>query len=75
MDSHPPLHSEEDIRTKIVTTWLADHGFGPCDITVEYSFEIRLGRKTLPIISEKPKQSSSQIFSSCKEDEGHYDFS
>jgi hypothetical protein len=39
MDEYRPLHSEEDIRTKVVTAWLADHGFGPSDISVEYSFE------------------------------------
>lgn len=62
MDGYPYLYSEEDIRTKVVTAWLMNHGFGSSDISVEYSFEIRLGRKILSIDSEKPKNSSSQIF-------------
>src|SRR5437763_16968626 len=62
MDEYEPLYSEEDIRTKVVTTWLADHGFGPSDISVEYSFEIRLGRKILSIDSEKLKKTASQVF-------------
>jgi hypothetical protein len=62
MEQCKPLYSEEDIRTKIVTAWLADHGFGPSDISVEYSFEIRLGRKILLVGSEKPEKSSSQVF-------------
>lgn len=39
-----PLLSEEDIRTRVVTTWLADHGFTAESISVEFSFELRLGR-------------------------------
>lgn len=62
MDEYKPLQSEEDIRAKIVTAWLADHGFGPSDISVEYSFEVRLGRKTHTIDSEKPKKATIQIF-------------
>ena len=50
-----PLYSEEDVRTKIVTVWLADHGFGPSDISVEYSFAIHLGRKITSIDSERLK--------------------
>lgn len=61
MDEYPHLYSEEDIRTRVVTAWLADHGFGPSDISVEYSFEIHLGRKNLSIDSKEPKN-SSQIF-------------
>ncbi len=53
-----PLRSEEDIRTKIVTTWLADHGFGAADISLEKTFEIRLGRDIYRVGSDKPRQSS-----------------
>jgi hypothetical protein len=38
--------SEEDIRTKVVWVWLADHGIRPDEVSLEYSFEIRLGRST-----------------------------
>lgn len=65
MDGCPPLYSEEEIRTKIVTIWLVDHSFGPSDMSVEYSFEIRLSRKFLSINSEEPKKNSSQIFRPC----------
>jgi len=64
MDEYEPLYSEEDVRTKVVTAWLADHSFGPSDISVEYSFEIRLGRKILPIGSEKCDRALSQVFRS-----------
>ena len=36
--------SEEDIRTKIVCNWLADHGLSASEISLEFSFEIRIGR-------------------------------
>ncbi|MDZ8241402.1 MAG: type I restriction enzyme HsdR N-terminal domain-containing protein [Nostoc sp. ChiQUE01a] len=45
--------SEEDIRTKIVANWLANHGFKPTDISVEFSFEIRLGRGIFRVGSDK----------------------
>src|SRR5215469_10752426 len=64
MDEYEPLYSEEDVRTKVVTAWLADHSFGPSDIFVEYSFEIQLGRKILPIGSEKCDRALSQVFRS-----------
>lgn len=56
------LLSEEDIRTKVVTTWLADHGFGPTDISIELSFEIRLGRGIFKVDSNKIKQRKSPVF-------------
>jgi hypothetical protein len=46
--SNSPL-SEDDIRTKVVYTWLAGCGLSPSDIYLEYSFEIRLGRSTYRI--------------------------
>jgi hypothetical protein len=36
--------SEDDIRTKVVYPWLAGCGFDPSEISIEFSFEIRLGR-------------------------------
>lgn len=36
--------SEDDIRTKVVYGWLADHGFAPSELSIEYGFEITLGR-------------------------------
>ncbi|MEM6402478.1 MAG: type I restriction enzyme HsdR N-terminal domain-containing protein [Cyanobacteria bacterium P01_D01_bin.116] len=45
--------SEEDIRTKVVANWLANHGFKPADISVEFSFEIRLGRGIFRVGSGK----------------------
>lgn len=36
--------SEDDIRTKVVYGWLAGCGYLPTEISVEYGFEIRLGR-------------------------------
>lgn len=62
MDGHPHLYSEEDIRTKIITAWLVDHGFDPYDISVECSFAICHGRKILPRDSEDSKKNSSQTF-------------
>ena len=36
--------TEDDIRTKVVYPWLAGSGFDATDISIEFSFEIRLGR-------------------------------
>ena len=36
--------SEDDIRTKIVYPWLTDSGLRPADISVEFSFEVNIGR-------------------------------
>ncbi|WP_224244710.1 type I restriction enzyme HsdR N-terminal domain-containing protein [Hyalangium gracile] len=41
------LRSEEEIRSKVVMTWLAGLGFSPEDILVEPTFEVRLGRSVL----------------------------
>lgn len=38
--------SEDDIRTKVVYTWLADNGFSPSEIHVEYTFEVRILRRS-----------------------------
>lgn len=43
--------SEEDLRSKILVSWLADHGFSAADITVEKSFEIQLGRGVFRVAS------------------------
>jgi hypothetical protein len=60
MDKNLPLLSEEDIRTKVVTTWLADHGFGLADISIEASFEVRLGRGVFRVESGELVQTSSE---------------
>ncbi|NJO49316.1 MAG: type I restriction enzyme HsdR N-terminal domain-containing protein [Leptolyngbyaceae cyanobacterium RM2_2_4] len=57
-NNQPALLSEEDIRTRVVATWLADHGFTAENISVEYSFEIRLGRGIFRVSSEKSVHSS-----------------
>ena len=46
--------SEEDIRTKVVYTWLADHGINPAEISLEYCFEVKIGRHTWKIGSDRP---------------------
>ncbi len=58
-NQQPIFVSEEDIRTKVVYGWLRDHGFGPDDISVEFAFEIRLGRG---IYTVKGKSVNGQIF-------------
>lgn len=56
MPSHnqSALLSEEDIRTRVVATWLADHGFTAENISVEFSFELRLGRNVYRVGEESP---------------------
>jgi len=54
MSDRQVLFSEEDIRTKVVYTWLADHEFTPENISVEFSFEIRLGRGIYSVGSNSP---------------------
>ncbi|MBW4542653.1 MAG: type I restriction enzyme HsdR N-terminal domain-containing protein [Myxacorys chilensis ATA2-1-KO14] len=51
------LLSEEDVRTRVVAVWLADHGFTAESISVEFSFEIRLGRGILRVGSDEPVRS------------------
>jgi hypothetical protein len=36
--------SEDDIRTKVVYPWLIGCGFSPADISIEFSFELTIGR-------------------------------
>ncbi|MBD1890001.1 type I restriction enzyme HsdR N-terminal domain-containing protein [Coleofasciculus sp. FACHB-SPT9] len=57
-NSHPPQFSEEDIRTRVVATWLADHGFTAESISVEFSFELRLGRNAYRVGENAPIRSS-----------------
>jgi hypothetical protein len=45
--------TEDDIRTKVVYTWLAGHGFNPQDIFLEHTVKIRLGRALLELESGK----------------------
>lgn len=56
MDDDSVLVSEEDVRTKVVYGWLADHGFSPQDISVEFSFELRLGRGVYKVNGTPIKQ-------------------
>jgi len=39
--------SEDDIRTKVVYTWLREHGFSADQVHVELGFKIRSGRQLL----------------------------
>jgi hypothetical protein len=48
------LLSEEDIRTRVVATWLVNHGFTAENISVEFSFELRLGRNVYRVGKELP---------------------
>lgn len=41
--------TEDDIRTKVVYPWLAGCGFDAAEISIEFSFEIRLGRSAYRI--------------------------
>lgn len=61
MDEYPHFYFEDDIRTKVVTACLANRGFGPPDISVEYSFEIHLGRKVFSIVSKEPRAKRGNI--------------
>jgi DNA polymerase III delta prime subunit len=55
------LLSEEDVRTKVVSTWLLDHGFGNEHIHLEYSFSIRLGRQKFQVESGQISRISGSI--------------
>lgn len=57
-NSKRTLSSEEDVRTKVVVPWLVAQGFTPESISVEHSFEIRLGRGVYRVDSGKPINSS-----------------
>ncbi|MDA7979503.1 MAG: type I restriction enzyme HsdR N-terminal domain-containing protein [Pirellulales bacterium] len=39
--------SEDDVRTKVVYSWLREHGFAPQDIRIEFGFKIRAGRQII----------------------------
>jgi hypothetical protein len=43
------LISEDDIRTKVVMSWLLDHGISTADIRIEFAFTVRLGRTTIAV--------------------------
>jgi hypothetical protein len=51
------LLSEEDVRTRVITTWLAGHGFTTESISVELSFELRLGRNVYRVGDNSPHSS------------------
>lgn len=48
------LKTEEDVRIKLVTHWLADHGFRPEDFSVEVVFDLHFGRQTKHFDSREP---------------------
>jgi hypothetical protein len=59
------LQNEEDIRTKLVSTWLSGHGISSSNIHLEHRFTIRLGRSILrvengTISSSKPSKTPDQ---------------
>lgn len=39
------FNTEEDIKNKVINVWLAEHGISPNDISFEYSFKIKIGRR------------------------------
>lgn len=41
--------NEADIRAKIVTRWLAGHGFHESEFTLEYVFSVKIGRVTFNV--------------------------
>src|SRR6185369_245443 len=43
------LRTEDDIRTKIVSSWLAGHGIDATNIHIEPTFSIRLGRSVVRV--------------------------
>jgi hypothetical protein len=56
--------SEDDIRTKVVYPWLAGCGFDPSEISIEFSFEIRLGRSAYRIDGKAtPMPAATQLSS------------
>ncbi len=58
------LMSEDDIRTKVVYPWLAGCGFDPSEISIEFSFEIHLGRSAYRIDGKgKPTPAATQLSS------------
>lgn len=46
MQSNKCLLSEEDVRNKLVTEWLKDHGIAAHEFFLEFTFEIQFGHKT-----------------------------
>ena len=50
------LKTEEDVRSKVVMSWLATHGFTPSDIQVERSFELRVGHSVLRVGEKDPQK-------------------
>lgn len=41
------LRSEDDVRTKVVVPWLLAHGFSLATLSIEFAFQIRLGRSII----------------------------
>jgi hypothetical protein len=68
------IHSEEDVRTKVVFPWLLSHGFDPDQLSLEHTFSVRLGRtvviaengttrKTTTTRNKQNKESDHKTFS------------
>ena len=51
----PLVWSEEDVRTKVVYTWLREHGFAADEIQLEFGFRIRAGRQLFPYSTSNAK--------------------
>jgi hypothetical protein len=59
MAKRPAIVSEDDVRTKIVAPWLRDHGFSMDNISIEFSFSIRLGKSISIIENGTVRRNSS----------------
>jgi Type I restriction enzyme R protein N terminus (HSDR_N) len=53
--------TEDDIRTKVVYPWLVSCGLSPAEVSVEFSFEIRLGRTVHRVGSQSKTPRPGQI--------------
>lgn len=53
------LLSEEDLRTKVVYEWLKELGFTSSDISLEYSFMMRLGKNVYKVLPHAENVSTS----------------
>lgn len=52
------LLSEEDLRTKVIYEWLKELGFTSSDISLEYSFMVRLGKNVYKVLSHSDNVST-----------------
>jgi hypothetical protein len=68
MNLNDVLSSEEEIRSKIVIPWLLNHGFSSNDVSVEKSFDIKLGRGIYRILSASTLESKETTSSKVRAD-------